>query len=480
MSTVRKQAVSEHLYLRVARGIEQQIRDGVLRVGDKLPSIRTLCREQGISMSTATQAYAELESWSLIESRPQSGYYVCYPFRKQLDVPQTSQPADNQPQESQDAIIQHVFSNLHRNDVIPLSVGVPSDELLPIARLNKGMVQAMRNLPASGTAYEEIQGNEKLRRQIAHWSFTWGGRLSTSDIVTTAGCMNALSYCLMALTKRGDTIAVESPVYFAVLQLAKSLGLNVLELPTHPQTGIDLDALRQALPSVKLVMLISNFNNPLGSCMPDTHKQEVVRLLQHFNVPLIEDDLYGDVYFSENRPKSCKTYDESGLVLWCGSVSKTLAPGYRVGWVAPGQFTGQLTRMKLIHSVSSTTLTQEVIATFLENGRYDSHLQKLRQTLRINSLQYSRAIAEYFPAETRISQPQGGFFLWVELDKRISTVELYKMALSRGISIAPGRMFTLQNQFDNCMRLSYGLPWSDQLEHTLKTLGTLAKSLYTQ
>ncbi|MFD1143949.1 PLP-dependent aminotransferase family protein [Larkinella insperata] len=467
----------EHLYLRIARGIEQQIRDEVLRVGDKLPSIRTICREQGVSMSTATQAYFELESRSLIESRPQSGYYVSRSPRKQLAVPQTSQPPEEATQESQEVIIQRVYSNINNSAIVRLSLGVPADELLPIAKLNKGLVQAMRELPASGTAYEEIQGNEKLRRQIAHRSFTWEGRLSDKDVVTTAGCMSALSFSLMALTQRGDTIAVESPVYFAVLQLAKSLGLNILELPTNPQTGVEMEAFQKALPKVKLAILVSNFNNPIGSCMPDEHKRQVVQWLQHYHVPLIEDDLYGDVYFSESRPKSCKTYDESGLVLWCGSVSKTLAPGYRVGWVAPGRFTEQITRMKLMHSVSSTTLTQEVIANFLENGRYENHLRKLRRTLHTNSLQYSRAIADYFPEGTRVSQPQGGFFLWVELDKRINTVELYNRALRHGISIAPGRMFTLQNQFDNCMRLSYGLPWNEKLDQTLKTLGTLAKSI---
>jgi DNA-binding transcriptional MocR family regulator len=481
MSTViterlEKPSQSEHLYLRIARIIEGQIRDGVLQIGDRLPSIRTLCREQGISMSTATQTYLELESQSLIESRPRSGYYVSRSPGKQLAIPRTSQPTDISHPQSREDVIQRVYSDLTESNLIRLSLGVPANELLPIAKLNRGIMQAIRALSASGTAYETIQGSERLRRQIAHWAFTWDGRLSDNDIVTTAGCMNALSYCIMALTQRGDTIAVESPVYFGILQLAKSLGLQVLELPTHPQTGIELDAFKKALAKIKVCVLISNFNNPLGSCMPDEHKREVVRLVQHYNIPLIEEDLYGDVYFSESRPKSCKTYDESGLVLWCGSVSKTLAPGYRVGWVAPGQFTEQITRMKLIHSVSSATLTQEVIANFLEQGRYERHLKRLRQTLYTNSLLYRQAIATYFPEGTRISQPQGGFFLWVELDQRINTVDLYHRALQAGISIAPGCMFTLQPQFMNCMRLSYGLAWTQQIDHALQTLGKMVKA----
>jgi len=467
------------LYLRIANSIRKQIDEEVLKIGDKLPSIRMVCREHGVSMSTATQAYLELESKSLIESRPQSGYYVCYSPRKQPAMPETSQPDNESLSQNPREMIDKVFRNIGNDKMTLFSLSVPANELLPIAKLNKGVVQAIRNMSDSGTGYENIQGNESLRRDIARWSFNWGGNLKETDILTTAGCMNAISFCMMSLTQRGDTIAVESPAYFGTLRLAESLGLNVLELPTHPRTGIEIEALKKALSrhKIKLCLLVSNFNNPLGSCMPDEHKKEVVRLLQHYHVPLIEDDLYGDVYFGDSRPKCCKTYDEEGLVLWCGSVSKTLAPGYRVGWVAPGRFLQQVIRMKQVHSISSTALTQAVIADFLENGRYESHLRRLRQTLHTNCLQYIRAIADYFPEGTRASRPQGGFVLWVELDKRIDTTMLYEKAIRKNISIAPGRMFSLKQQFENCMRLSYGMPWSEQLDDTLKTLGKLTKSM---
>lgn len=478
MKTITKNA-KDLLYLRIARGIQQQIEEEVLKLGDKLPSIRMVCREHGVSMSTAAQAYLELESKSLIESRPQSGYYVCYSPRKQPAFPETSKPDNRLGGHNPRDIVDKVFRNMGNREMTLFSLSVPANELLPIAKLNKGVVQAIRDMEDSCTGYEPIQGNERLRRDIARWSFNWGGNLSDKDIVTTAGCMNAISFSMMMLAGRGDTIAVESPVYFGIVRLAESLGLNVLELPTHARTGIEIDALKKALASgkVKLCLLVSNFNNPLGSCMPDEHKKAVVALLERYNVPLIEDDLYGDVYFGDSRPRCCKTYDESGLVLWCGSVSKTLAPGYRVGWVAPGRFTQDIIRMKQVHSISAPVLTHEVIAGFLENGRYESHLRRLRQTLHTNCLQYIRAIADYFPPGTRVSRPQGGFVLWVELDRRIDTMELYERAIRKNISIAPGRMFTLQHQFDNCMRLSYGMPWNEQLDDKLKTLGKLIKGM---
>lgn len=466
------------LYLRIARTLEQQISNEVLRVGDKLPSIRMICRQHGVSMSTAQFAYYELERKSLIESRPQSGYYVSNSFRRRLAIPATSKPENKLPGKPGKSLYETVHENAHTKDVVVFSSGTPATPLLPIAKLNKGLMQATRELPGSGTRYEPVQGNEKLRRQIARWSFSWQGNLSENDIITTSGCMNAISLCMLALTKPGDTIAVESPCFFGILQLAQSLGLKVLELPTSPQTGVDMDALKKTISTrkVKLCLLVSNFNNPLGSLMPDEHKKEAVRLLEHYNVPLIEDDLYGDLYFSESRPVCCKSFDESGNVLLCNSISKTLAPGYRVGWVAPGKFREAIQRLKLFHSLSTTTLTHEVIAGFLENGRYEAHLRKLRRTLHTNYLQYVRVIGEHFPEDTKISRPQGGISVWLELSKKVDTVELYETAFRHKISISPGPMFTLQKQFSNCLRLSYGLEWNEKTESSLKLLGKLVRN----
>jgi len=468
--------MKEHLYLKIANTLAEQIKNELLKTGDKLPSLRTICSEHGISMNTATQAYLELESKGLIISRPQSGFYVSYK-PSGLQVPTVSKPAEAHLNESVEKLIGKVFYSLNDTSVTRLALGIPENELLPIAKLNKALVKATRTLAGSGTEYENVQGNLNLRRQIAQHSFSWNSKLTENEIVSTAGTMNALSFALMTTTQKGDTIAVESPVYFAILQLAKSLGLKVLELPTHPIYGIEIGALKKVLPKIKACLLVSNFNNPLGSCMPDEHKKEVVKLLSEKNIPLIEDDLYGDVYFGKSRPVPCKFYDEAGTVLWCGSVSKTLAPGYRVGWTAPGKFKDKIIHQKLIHSVSSTTVTQEAIAGFLENGRYENHLRNLRKHLHSNSLQFTRAIAEYFPEGTKISHPQGGFMLWVELDKKINTAELYDIAIKHKISIAPGRMFTLQNQFNNCMRLSYGQKWTWEIDNKLRLLGKLINQL---
>lgn len=467
----------KYLYQQIAKEMIGYIQGGTWKQGDKIPSIRTICKLYGVSMSTALKAYYDLESKSFIDVKPQSGYYVCYSEKKLPELPCTSNPKTIAPVNSIDHVIEKVFKSMQNKDITRLSLGIPSPELLPVAKLNKAIVQSTRNLEGSGTAYDTVQGNGKLRRQIARRTIAWKGHLSEDDIITSSGCINAVAWSLMATTQKGDAIAVESPAYFGLLQLAQNLGLRILEMPTNPRSGIEIDHLKKAIVNnkVRACLLMPTFSNPLGSCMPDENKKELVSLLEHYQVPLIEDDLYGEIYFGDQRPRPCKAFDQSGNVLWCSSVSKTLAPGYRVGWMAPGKFMDKIVKIKLYHAMANTSLTQEAIGIFWETNRYDHHLLKMRQVLQQNCKQFIMAIQEHFPPNTKVSQPEGGFSLWVEFAMGIDTMELYQDALRQKISIAPGRIFTLQNQFNNCMRLSFGMPWDDKLDQSLKMLGKLSK-----
>ena len=465
----------EILYLKIAKIIEEQITSGTLKTADKLPSIRTVQKIYNVSINTVKQAFLELESKSLIASRPKSGYYVSQTFHSNLALPSINQLKLSEQEKAPEDLISKVFNTLTDKNITQFSLGVADKSMLPIAKLNKGVIKVLRNLEDSGTGYEPAQGNINLRRNVAKWAFTWDGHLTEDDIVTTSGALNALLYSLTTVTNPGDTIAIESPVYFGILQMIKSLGLNIIELPTHPVTGVAIEDLKKILPKIKACCFVTNFSNPIGSCMPEENKKELVRLLTLHNIPLIEDDLYGDIFFGTNRPKPCKAFDEAGIVMWCGSVSKTLAPGYRVGWVAPGKFKEKLIRQKLIQTLSSPPLYQEVIADFMEHGRYDHHLRTLRNTLYTNYLHFQRTIENYFPENTKISKPQGGFVLWLELDPKIDTAALYDIAIQQKISFAPGRMFTQHDQYNNCMRLNFAVKWDEKVENSLKRLGVLIK-----
>jgi DNA-binding transcriptional MocR family regulator len=464
----------DHKYIEVADRIEKLIEKQTLKVGDKLLSVRSLSKQQGISLSTSFQAYYYLESKGLIEARPQSGYYVKFSPRHSFEIPTCSEPTDEALPVSVDEMISSVYHDLRSPNLLSFSLSAPHPSLLPYAKLNKSVVHSLRHSPDHCLGYEHIQGNEELRKQIAKLSLNWGGALSEDDLVITAGCMEALSFCLRATTKPGDAVATESPTFYGIFRVMQSLGLKVVEVPTDPVTGVDIDYLEQAITrfDIKACLFVPNFNNPIGSCVPDDKKKQLVELLAKKEIPLIEDDIYGEMYFGKTRPRTCKTYDKKGLVLHCGSFSKSLAPGYRIGWTAAGRYKNTVIQLKRMHNISTNTLAQVSIAHFLQNGRYELHLRRLRKDLHTQSLRYLQAITEFFPEDIRITQPQGGFVLWIEM-KSGDGYNLHKRALKHQIGIAPGQIFSAQGQYQNHFRLSYGLPWSDQIEKGLKTLGEL-------
>jgi DNA-binding transcriptional MocR family regulator len=468
---------TDHKYVEVAERIETLIEKRVLKIGDKLLSVRALSKEQGISLSTAFQAYYFLESKGLIEARPQSGYYVKFSPEHTFDLPKICQPPDDAMPVSVDDMINSVYVDLNSEKIVNFSMGAPSIQLLPTAKLNKAVMHVLRESKTSCLHYEHIRGNPLLRKQIARQAFNWGGTPSEEDIIVTAGTVEALSLCVKAITKPGDTIAIESPTYFAIFQVMESHGLKVVEIPTNPITGVDLDYLETAIPrfDIKACLFVNNFNNPLGSCMPDENKKRLVEMLAKKEIPLIEDDIYGELYFGKTRPKTCKTFDKKGLVLHCASFSKSLAPGFRIGWTIPGRFKEKVLRLKRMHTVSTNTLTQAAVADFLSKGRFELHLRHLRKALHCQSLRYIQAVSEMFPEDTCITRPQGGFTLWVQMNEKVNAYKLHKRALKHGIGIAPGQIFSSHGRFENCFRISYGEPWNNKIENGLATLGKLIK-----
>ncbi len=470
---------SEHLYHEVADRIEELIARQALKVGDKLLSVRALSKEQGISLSTAFQAYYHLESKGLIEARPQSGYYVKFSPRHSFDLPACCEPSDEALPVSLDDMITSVYNDLRSSNILSFSVSSPAPSLLPVAKLKKSVVHSLNHEADHCLGYEHVQGNVGLRKQIAKLSFNWGGTPSEEDVVITAGCMEALTFSLKAVTQPGDAVAIDSPTYYGIFRVMQSLGLHVVEIPTDPRNGLDLDYLETAIAkfNIKACLFVPNFNNPLGSCMPDEKKKQLVLLLAKREIPLIEDDIYGELYFGKTRPRTCKSFDKKGLVLHCSSFSKSLAPGYRIGWVLPGRFKQQVIGLKRMSNVATNTLAQVSIAHFLQNGRYELHLRHLRKALHTHSLQYLQAINAFFPSHTKVTQPEGGFVLWVEMSKKSDGYKLHKRALKQGIGIAPGQIFSASQQFGNYFRISYGTPYNDKIEKALKTLGELVAGL---
>ncbi|HEX7905525.1 MAG TPA: PLP-dependent aminotransferase family protein [Chitinophagaceae bacterium] len=471
----------DHLYMQVAEGLEKMISDDILKIGDKLPSVRVLSDEYGISMGTAFQAYYHLEGKGLIESRPKSGYYVRFSQRRFPELPKIIQPDILSHDVSVKEMIASIYADIAspNEKVINFALAVPDVSLLPAAKLNKSVMHVLRNSKDSCINYAHTQGNLELRKQIAKLAFNWGGKIKPDEVVITAGCLEAMTMCLRAVTQPGDTVAVESPNYFGIYQAIESMGLKVVEISSCFVTGLEIDCLEKTLKKfpIKAVVAIPNFNNPLGGCMPDENKKKLVELITHYNIPLIEDDIYGELYFGKNRPRTCKYYDTKGLVMHCSSLSKSLAPGYRIGWVMPGKFIEQVKQIKRIHNISSPTITQAAIAHFLQNGRYEYHLKNLRKALYTQCLRYLQAIIEYFPEDTKVSRPHGGFVLWVQLNKKVNTFKLRTEAMKHHISVMPGKIFSVSPNYSNCLRISFGKPWNDESDYGLMMLGKMIRKM---
>lgn len=462
------------LYEQVAGRIRHLIEKGVLRPGERVPSVRELSRQQNVSVSTAFQAYFLLEDRGFIEARPRSGFYVRAPLRGALPEPGRSRPSATATSVGISDLVADVMRAASMPDVLPLGAATPNAALLPTARLNRCLIKVIRQHGVESNAYDFPPGNPALRRQIARRSLAWGGSLSAEEIVITNGCMEALTLCLRVVARPGDTIAIESPTFYGHLQAIESLGLKALEIATDPRDGMSLDALELALSRQDVrACLVTNFNQPLGSLMPDENKQRLVKMLARHDIPLIEDDLYGELYFGSRRPVTAKSFDRKGLVLLCASFSKTLAPGYRVGWVAPGRFQEKVEQLKFMTSIGTAAPLQMAVAEFLQGGGYDRHLQEMRRACARQVDTMSGAIARYFPEGTKATRPAGGHVLWVELPKSVDSLELFRRALEQKIGLAPGPIFSAKGKYRNFIRLNCANPWSERIEKGLERLGEL-------
>lgn len=465
-------------YERFADDIAELIRSGVLGPGQRVPSVRYASQTHGVSPSTVFQAYYLLERRGLIRARPRSGYFVNAHAPRQFSEPQALQPVSESTDVDVSGLVFSILDSIKDPNTIPFGSAFPSPELFPLQRLSRSLASASRSMDPRMVVTDLSPGNPQLRRQIALRYMVGGLMLPMEELLITNGALEALNLCLQAVTQPGDLVAIEAPAFYACLQVLERLKLKAVEIPVHPREGMDLGVLAQTLEKhpVKAVWCMTNFQNPVGASMPEAKKQALVELLTRHQVPLIEDDVYAELYYSQQAPKPAKAFDTQGLVMHCGSFAKSLAPGYRIGWVAAGRFAQKIERLKLMTSLCASMPAQVAIADYLQHGGYDRHLRKLRYALEGQQANMLAAIARHFPAQTRVSQPSGGYFLWLELPEQMDALKLFHMALAQGISIAPGPIFSPTRRFGNCIRLNYGSPWHDGAERAMETLGRIIRS----
>lgn len=467
------------LYERCANDIAELIRNNTLRPGDRLPSVREASAARGVSRSTVFQAYYLLEARGLIEARSRSGYYV-----KVGSLPvKFSAPEDSTPDcVSRDVdigrLVFDLLGSVGRRDFVPLGSAFLSPSLCPLTRLARHLWAEMRDFDPWRLIEDLAPGNGALRRNLVLRYMTDGIAVDPAELVLTNGAMEALNLSLQAVTRPGDVVAVESPTFYGALQAIERLHLRAVEVATAPGRGIDVDALAATLEQhrVAACWLMPNFQNPLGSLMPEDSKKALVELLARKEIPLIEDDVYGELYFTEKKPPPAKAFDRQGLVMHCGSFSKSLAPGYRVGWVAGGRFAKKIEQLRLMYTLSPAIPSEAAIAAYLDQGGYDRHLRRMRQALASHQAIAVDAVQEHFPHGTLMAMPQGGYFLWIEMPSAVDAIQLHELACKRGISLAPGPLFSSDRRFRQCLRLNYGHGGDPRFMPALRTVGELAKS----
>ncbi len=465
------------LYEEVAGRLQTLIDDGTLRPGDRIPSVRHLHKQWAVSVSTVLEAYRLLEDRGLVEARPRSGYYVKASPRALIEEPTCSDPP-RRPLRVRIDLVMRMHAEVNDPSYVRLGAAAPDPDLLPGRVLARKVNEVMRRHPDACHTYMMGGGYDPLRREVARRMVDAGCAVAPTDIVVTAGAQEAVFLCLRALTEPGDLVAVESPCYFGLLEILQTLHLRALEIRTHPRDGIDLDALDDALREggVKACAIVTNFSNPLGSCMDDDKKQALVDLLTHHDVPLVEDDIYGELAHDGPRPRAVKAFDRTGNVLYCSSFSKTISPGFRIGWTIPGRRRQDVMLFKNLTSISSSSVPQMALAAYLKEGGYDRHLRTLRRTYRDNLARCLAAVGRHFPDGTRATQPRGGQLLWVEMPRQVSSIELYEQVAPHRISVAPGVLYSASGRYEHCMRLNLAVNYDERVEAAMETLGSLAKA----
>lgn len=467
------------LYEKIANEIRDLIRAGVIKHTDKLPSVRKGSKIYGVSPATIQQAYYLLETQGIIYAKERSGFYV-KPAFSQITGEKMMEKKAALAKETEVEVSDFIFSVLaaHKDITnIPFGSAFPSPELYPIKHLTESMAKALHALEA--TPYELITdmtgGCSELKRQIELRYLLNGLNINEDEIVITSGAMEALSLSLQAITKPGDLVAIESPCFYAILQILERLQLKAIEIPVDNVIGLDIEHLGEMLEKfdIKALVLMTKFQNPTGCSIPVENLKKLYTLIKKYQMPAIVDDVYSEIYYGQKLPHYLKALDDEGLVLHCDSFCKSLAPGFRVGWASAGRYATQIERLKLMTTISPSVPSQLAISHYLKHRHYDRHLAKLRAELVRSQKKMITAIERFFPKDISVELPDGGYFLWIVLPSNVDALALYKRALAHKISIAPGPIFSASQQYKHHIRLNYGMKWNAELDAAIEQLGAL-------
>lgn len=473
-----KTALKPRLYENIAERIIMLIEHGVLKEGDKIPSIRTMSNQLGVSLNTIKESFWHLENHNYIQSIPQSGYYV----RNLNDKIIKNNALDPKKIDPIKDSLCKIYSAFQIEGRCPpeaeLGIATISSDLWPNDKLRKCIQEVLRYDYDAAFKYCMSPGYKPLSEQISLLALQSGININPEEIIITTGCMEAIYLVLKAICNSGDTIAIESPIFFNFLQLCDELNIKIVEIPSIHGNDFNNDILQFVINNykIKAFLTIPNFNNPNGNCMSEKHKEELVKIMDENNIFLIEDDIYADLYYSGKRPKPCKEYDKNGNVILCSSFSKIIVPGLRIGWIVAGKLFKKIEKLKLLLNIGSSSLDQLIVTKFLQDGGIERHLRKIRKILKIQIQLMRELILKVFPEGTEVNDPKGGLVLWVKLPKNTDTLKLYEKLLDKGIIIAPGATFSVSGKYNNYFRINAGI-WNERIIKAIEIIGKTASNM---
>ena len=450
----------------MAHTLADDIRQGRYLPGSKIPSIRSLSRRLKVSISTITQAYTLLEDQGFVNSRPQSGYFVRDNI--QTHTPPISRGTEPKPVTKLD-IICRLLEGAKDKNLINLGSAMADNSFLPFRALQTHAQKVMRFSRDDAFTFSLPPGLLDLRQIISQRMLDANVRSHADDIIITTGATQALDLCLRTCTQPNDIIALESPCYYGYLRMASQLNLKVVEIPTDPNEGISFDALKLALQQwpIKAIVLSSRFSNPTAALIPKEKQKQLYDLVCSHKVPLIEDDVYGELGYATTPYGTIKQFDKKGLIMFCSSYTKTLSSGLRVGWCLPGRYYDQVLETQQCGTWGISSMAQLTLESYLRQGHYDKHLRQLRSMTEENTFRVANFLKNSFSGESLVSTPKGSFLLWFCMPQNINVDKVQKYALERGINLAPGSLFSNTSHFDSYLRINCALPWKEKLEPAL-------------
>lgn len=449
----------------LALSLKQLIHSGVWKHNDKLPSLRQQAQASGFSLMTVMHAYQALEAQGLIYAKEKLGYFVADPAQYQ----------QHQNRDTRVTINSRVFrylKSLQDPNIIPFGSAFPDSRLLHCNKLMQILSRQARSTLSHEHGPSLPPGNLALRQLIAQRYAMQGIPTDPDDIVITSGGLDALNLSLQAMTQSGDYVLLQETSFYGAWQAAERLGLNVITIPTHPEYGLDLIAFEHAVQKypIKVCLLMLNSQNPVGYTVSDEIKAKLAQLLDQYQVYLIEDDVYEELYFGTKKPRSMKYFDHSNKVLHCSSFSKTLGAGFRLGWVHAAQFSEVIQHTQLMSTLSVNSFIQNALVDYLSHRHYDKHLKALRQQLEDLKTRYHDYLIQGLPEAFQIHYYPSGYFLWMTLPNELCGDEIYQQLRQEQIIIAPGSLFYLKEGQQHHIRINCSFEFDMPMQQALDRL----------